>query len=119
MMKSKSALLLPLLLVALIAALALVVGCEGPSEPSPLTPCKRPKVLAFTASWCGPCRHAKPALVRIQAGGVDVQIIDIDERPDLARQYGITSVPTFIVYVCGREPVRTNDVSVVVTLTHF
>lgn len=116
-MKSKSAVLL--LLVALIAALALVVGCEGPSEPNPPAPCKRPKVLAFTASWCGPCRHAKPALVRIEARGVDVQIIDIDERPDLARQYGITSVPTFIVYVCGREPVRTNDVSVVVSLTHF
>jgi hypothetical protein len=48
---------------------------------------------------------------------VDVQIIDIDQHPDLARKHGITSVPTFIIYICGKEPVRTNDILVVVSLT--
>ena len=38
---------------------------------------------------------------------MDVEIIDIDEQPELAKQYGITSVPTFIVYVCGKKAVRT------------
>ena len=79
----------------------------------------RPKALAFTASWCGPCQRAKPVLVQIQAAGVDVEIIDIDARPELAKGHGITKVPTFIVYVCEKEPVRTNDIRVVVSLTRF
>ncbi len=116
-MKAKTC-VLPVLLP--LALLVLVTGCEPPRQPSrPDGLCERPRVLAFTASWCGPCQRAKPALVQVQARGVDVQIIDIDEQPDLARQYNIDSVPTFIVYVCGTPPVRTNDVSVVVSLTHF
>ena len=100
-----------------LAAMALalsIVGCEGPQQPPNSGPCSRPKVLAFTASWCVPCQRAKPVLVQIQAAGVDVEIIDIDARPDLAAKYGVTSVPTFFVHVCGKSTVRTQDVTVVV-----
>jgi len=117
-MKSKTFVLSVLLpLAALLVLLALIAGCVTPQERGQQGDCQRPTVLAFTASWCGPCERAKPALIQIQAAGVDVQIIDIDEHPDLARKYGVTSVPTFIVYICGREPVRTNDILVVVSLT--
>ena len=61
-------------------------------------------------------QRAKPVLVQVQAMGVDVQIIDIDQRPDLVQRHGITRVPTFIIYICDKEPVRTNDVSAVVSL---
>jgi len=105
-------------LAALLALLALFAGCEAPQQQE-RGGCRRPKVLAFTASWCAPCQRAKPALVQIQAAGVDVEIIDIDAHPDLARKHGITEVPTFIVYVCGKAPVRTNDILVVVALTRF
>jgi thiol-disulfide isomerase/thioredoxin len=104
-------------LAALLVLLALIAGCEVPQQQQ--GGCQRPKVLAFTASWCAPCQRAKPALVQIRAAGVDVEITDIDEHPDLARKYGVTSVPTFIVYVCGKTPVRTNDILVVVSLTRF
>jgi thiol-disulfide isomerase/thioredoxin len=120
-MKSKNFLLSVVLpLLALIALLVVIAGCEPPqgSAPAPRPvnpPCV--KVLAFTASWCVPCQRAKPALVQIKASGVDVQIIDIDKQPELARQYGVSSVPAFFVYVCGREAVRTQDISVVVSLT--
>ncbi len=40
-------------------------------------------------------------------------------QPELAKQYGVTSVPTFVVYVCGKKTVRTQDISVVVSLTRF
>ena len=101
-----------------LAAMALAVciaGCEGPQpQPNNCGPCSRPKVLAFTATWCVPCQRTKPVLVQIQAAGVDVEIIDIDARPDMAAKYGVTSVPTFFVYVCGKSTVRTQDISVVV-----
>jgi thiol-disulfide isomerase/thioredoxin len=121
MMKPKSIVLSVLVPLAALVAL-LVAGCETPQQGQQgqcPNGCQRPKVLAFTASWCAPCQRAKPALVQVRAAGVDVQIIDIDEHPELARKYGIANVPTFIVYVCGKEPVRTNDVSVVISLTRF
>jgi thioredoxin 1 len=122
-MKSKSFVLSVLFpLVGLIVLLVLIGGCEMPQQGQQgqcPNGCRRPKVLAFTASWCAPCQRVKPALIQIQAAGVDVEIIDIHQRPDLARKHGITNVPTFIVYVCGKEPVRTNDVLVVVSLTRF
>ncbi len=104
--------LLPL--AALVALLAAISGCEQPAG------FKRPrcntKVVAFTASWCEPCQRAKPTLVQIQAAGVDVQIVDIDQHLELARQYNVTSVPTFLVFMCGKPAVRTSDVSVIVSL---
>jgi thiol-disulfide isomerase/thioredoxin len=104
------------IVAALLVLVALSAGCEVPGQDKQ-DGCRRPKVLAFTASWCAPCQRAKPTLIQIQAAGVDVKIIDIDARPDLARQYGITRVPTFIVYVGDKTPVRTNDIRVVVSLT--
>jgi thiol-disulfide isomerase/thioredoxin len=102
-------------LAILLVLLALTAGCEA-SQEGPQGRCSRPKVLAFTASWCAPCQRAKPALAQIRAAGVEVEIIDIDAHPDLAKKHSVTSVPTFIVYVCGKAPVRTNDIRVVVFL---
>jgi thiol-disulfide isomerase/thioredoxin len=99
-----------------LAALAMalcIAGCERPQQPNS-GPCSRPKVLAFTAAWCIPCQRAKPVLAQLQAFGVEVEIIDLDARPDLAAKYGVTSVPTFFVYICGKSTVRTQDVTVVV-----
>lgn len=103
--------------VLLLVLSPLLLGCENPQPKN--RGCVRPKVVAFTATWCGPCNAAKPALVEIEAAGVEVQVVDIDANPELARKYGVTSVPTFFVYICGRKVVRTQDVSVVVSLTRF
>ena len=119
-MKAKTLLLSVVLpLSALISLLVLIAGCATLPKQEQRQGCQRPKVLAFTASWCTPCQRAKPALIQIQAAGVDVEIIDIDAQPALAKQYGVTSVPTFFVYVCGKKAVRTQDISVVVSLTRF
>jgi thiol-disulfide isomerase/thioredoxin len=125
-MKSSLSMLAAFATVLLLVLLPLLLGCENPSPTQPTQPtqpnhggCVRPKVIAFTASWCGPCKQAKPYLVQIEARGVEVQIVDIDENPAMARQYGVTRVPTFFVYVCGKKAVRTQDVSVVDRLTRF
>lgn len=99
-------------LLLVIAALMLLAGCAGQSRG-----CAPPKVVAFTAAWCGPCKQAKPHLAQMESAGVEVEIVDIDKNPELARQYGVTSVPTFFVYVCGKKAVRTQNVTVVVALT--
>ena len=119
-MKTKTFVLSVLIpLLALIVLMTLIAGCKTPPEQRHQDGCQRPRVLAFTASWCTPCQRAKPALIQIRAAGAEVEIIDIDEHAELAKQYGVTSVPTFFVYVCGKTAVRTQDISVVVSLTRF
>ena len=73
-------------------------------------------VLAFMSSKCGPCKRAKPFLLSIKADGVNVQIVDVDEYPNIAKRYGVESVPTFLVYVGGDHPVRTKDIWVVLLI---
>jgi len=94
----------------LLAAMLLifVTGCEMPPNKGT---CERPQLVAFTASWCGPCKQQAPLVNEIEAAGVKVTRIDIDQRPDLARQYGVTSVPTYFYYECQQPPLRTNQAS--------
>ncbi len=78
--------------------------CPGPCKPkkpdAPRPPCCAPvKVLAFTAKWCKPCQEAKPALLKAISLGLRVEIIDIDECPQIAAQYGIRSIPTFMISI--------------------
>jgi thioredoxin 1 len=74
------------------------------------------RVLAFTATWCGPCQRAKPTIAAARKRGINIEEIDIDSRPDLARQYAITSVPTFVIHTGGGEN-RTHDPNAVAALT--
>jgi len=99
--------------LVLFAALPCLLGCANPPEPKERG-CERPRVLAFTASWCGPCQRNKSVLVQLESWGVDVQVVDIDAHPELAAKYNVTSVPTYFIYICGRNVQRTQDVRVVV-----
>lgn len=60
-------------------------------------------LLDFGASWCGPCRQMEPIVRQLEAAGVPIQRIDIDEHPELAKQYRIEGVPTFVMLVDGQE----------------
>lgn len=60
-------------------------------------------LLDFTASWCGPCRAMEPVVQRLQAEGCPVRKVDIDQQPQLAAQFGVTSVPCFVMLCDGRE----------------
>ena len=54
------------------------------------------KVLRFTASWCQPCKAMAKLMEDIDTN-LPIEIIDIDEQPELAVDYGIRSVPTLVM----------------------
>jgi thioredoxin 2 len=65
----------------------------------------------FSASWCGPCQRTKPAFLDFKEQSKDnfqCEIIDVDESEILAHQYGIRSVPTFVLIKEGKEVARTS-----------
>ena len=57
-----------------------------------------PKILRFTAPWCGPCKVIAPVLNRLaEELSLDVQEIDVDKDPTLMLQYHIKSIPTVVI----------------------
>ena len=70
-------------------------------------------VEAFTAPWCESCQKIKPKLKLLQDAGVDVQIINIEKRPDLVKRRNIKSVPTFLIFSKGSNVMRTGSIDVV------
>lgn len=62
-------------------------------------------LVDFFATWCGPCKMLSPVLENISNARSEVKIVkvDIDESMDLAREYGIMSVPTLILFKKGEK----------------
>lgn len=62
-------------------------------------------LIAFTASWCGPCKrfHADLQANPGMAGDCQVRLVDVDADRQLAKRYGIRSMPTFVLERDGRE----------------
>jgi thioredoxin 1 len=65
------------------------------------------KVLVdFWAPWCGPCRMQTPILEKlIQSGTINSKIykLNTDDNPGIAQKFGISSIPTLIIFSGGKE----------------
>ena len=61
------------------------------------------KVLVdFYANWCGPCRMLSPELEKI-SDEIKILKVNVDEHQDLAKYYGVMSIPCIILFEDGKE----------------
>lgn len=60
--------------------------------------------VLFTAPWCGFCRSMKLMIEKAERdfAGTEFYVVDIDKEPSLKTAFGISAVPTFIVFEDGK-----------------
>jgi thioredoxin 1 len=67
----------------------------------------KPVLVDFWAPWCGPCRALGPTIDKLAAkfaGTVKVGKLNVDEAPDVATKFGVTSIPRVFIFKGGDKP---------------
>ena len=68
-----------------------------------------PVLIDFNANWCGPCRMLRPILDELSKEMDQVKIVsvNVDNEEELARNYGVMSIPCLVLVEQGKESKRT------------
>lgn len=67
------------------------------------------QMIDFYADWCGPCKAMKPIFEEVEkdyAGKIEFKKVDVDADGASAGQYGVMSIPTFVILKDGKEVSR-------------
>lgn len=67
---------------------------------------EKPVLVDFSAAWCGPCKQLSPIIEELATeyeGRAKIGKVDIDQAQDTAVKYGITSVPTVLLFKGGQK----------------
>lgn len=109
---------LPFLLILLVPACAQrknddkdshIVKSPSPEQFKKLIADNPVVLVDFQATWCGPCRRMKPIIDELERdyrGRLLVVEVDVDEQPELASRFGVSSVPTFLMFRDGKTGER-------------
>jgi thioredoxin 1 len=64
-----------------------------------------PVLVDFNALWCGPCMMQRPILedLAVLTKGIKVVSVNIDDEEELAREYGVMSIPCLVLFNNGKE----------------
>ena len=62
-------------------------------------------IVDFFADWCGPCKMLSPILdeLAVENENVNIYKINVDDEPDIAKRFSVSSIPTLISFKAGQE----------------